>query len=271
MSGIAPLLAEPRPLVMGVLNVTPDSFSDGGKFCSVPAALSHALKMIGQKADIIDIGGESTRPNAELVSPDLELQRVLPVIKAIREHSDICLSIDTSTPEVMVAAADLGVDLINDVRALTRSGAMAAAVKTGLPVCLMHMKGDPETMQTNPQYDNLVGEINRFFIARINACIEAGMDQDQILLDPGFGFGKLPEHNLQLINRLGEFLVHELPLLVGLSRKSTITKIVDDPLIGSVSGAIMAVGKGAKIVRVHDVGETVDALKIMASITTETL
>jgi len=271
VSGIAPLLAEPRPLVMGVLNVTPDSFSDGGKFCSVPAALSHALKMIGQKADIIDIGGESTRPNAERVSPDLELQRVLPVIKAIREHSDICLSIDTSTPEVMVAAADLGVDLINDVRALTRSGAMAAAVKTGLPVCLMHMKGDPKTMQTNPQYDNLVGEINRFFLTRINACIEAGMDQDQILLDPGFGFGKLPEHNLQLINRLGEFLVHELPLLVGLSRKSTITKIVDDPLIGSISGAIMAVGKGAKIVRVHDVGETVDALKILASITTETL
>jgi len=256
---------------MGVLNITPDSFSDGGQFLSRSAALDHALEMISDRVDIIDIGGESTRPQAEPVPLEVELERVLPIIKGIREHSDICLSIDTSTPEVMAAAAQLGVDLINDVRALTRPGALIAAAATGLPVCLMHMQGDPETMQVNPRYSNLIEEINGLFSSRIEACIEAGISKEDILLDPGFGFGKSPKHNLQLINRLDEFLIHGLPLLVGLSRKSTIAKIVDDRLIGSVSGAVMAVIRGARIVRVHDVAETVDALKVVTAISTETL
>ena len=256
---------------MGVINVTPDSFSDGGKFVSVPSALDRALVMISEKVDLIDVGGESTRPQADSISPQLELDRVIPVIKAIREHSDVCLSIDTSTPEVMAEAAAEGVDLINDVRALRRPGALKMAAQTGLPVCLMHMQGDPKTMQMNPQYTNLTEEINSFFSSRIEACHEAGIPRENIVLDPGFGFGKLPEHNLELINRLDEFLGHGMPLLVGLSRKSTIARIVDDRVVGSIAGAIMAVIHGAKVVRVHDVGETVEALKMVTAITTESL
>jgi dihydropteroate synthase len=256
---------------MGVINVTPDSFSDGGKFVSVPSALDRALAMISEKVDLIDVGGESTRPQADSISPQLELDRVIPVIKAIREHSDVCLSIDTSTPEVMAEAAAEGVDLINDVRALRRPGALKMAAQTGLPVCLMHMQGDPKTMQMNPQYTNLIEEINNFFSSRIEACHEAGIPRENIVLDPGFGFGKLPEHNLELVNRLDEFLGHGMPLLVGLSRKSTIARIVDDRVIGSIAGAIMAVIHGAKVVRVHDVGETVEALKMVTAITTESL
>ncbi len=256
---------------MGVINVTPDSFSDGGKFVSVSSALDRALEMISEEVDIIDVGGESTRPQADSISPQLELDRVIPVIKAIRTHSDVCLSIDTSTPEVMAAAATEGVDLINDVRALRRPGALTMAAQTSLPVCLMHMQGDPKTMQMNPQYTDLIEEINSFFSSRINACLEAGIPRENIVLDPGFGFGKSPEHNLELVNRLEEFLGHGLPLLVGLSRKSTIGRIVDDRLIGSIAGAIMAVIHGAKVVRVHDVGETVEALKMVTAITTESL
>jgi dihydropteroate synthase len=256
---------------MGVLNVTPDSFSDGGQFLSSSAALERGLEMISDSVDIIDIGGESTRPQAEPVSLEVELERVLPVITAIRERSDVCLSIDTSTPEVMAAAAELGVDLINDVRALVRPGALAVAAESGLPVCLMHMQGDPETMQLNPKYTDLIEEINRFFGSRIRACTAAGISSEKILLDPGFGFGKSPRHNLQIINRLDEFFDHGLPLLVGLSRKSTIAKIVDDLLTGSVSGAVIAVMRGARIVRVHDVAETVEALKVVTAISTERL
>ena len=256
---------------MGVINVTPDSFSDGGKFVSVPSALDRALAMISEEVDLIDVGGESTRPQSDSISPQLELDRVIPVIKAIREHSDVCLSIDTSTPEVMAEAAVEGVDLINDVRALRRPGALKMAAQTGLPVCLMHMQGDPKTMQMNPQYTNLIEEINSFFSSRIEACHEAGIPRENIVLDPGFGFGKLPEHNLELVNRLSEFLGHGMPLLVGLSRKSTIARIVDDRVIGSIAGAIMAVIHGAKVVRVHDVGETVEALKMVTAITTESL
>jgi dihydropteroate synthase len=256
---------------MGVINVTPDSFSDGGKFVSVTSALDRALAMISEKVDLIDVGGESTRPQADSISPQLELDRVIPVIKAIREHSDVCLSIDTSTPEVMAEAAAEGVDLINDVRALRRPGALKMAAQTGLPVCLMHMQGDPKTMQMNPQYTDLIEEINGFFSSRIAACHDAGIPRENIMLDPGFGFGKLPEHNLELVNRLDEFLGHGMPLLVGLSRKSTIARIVDDRVIGSIAGAIMAVIHGAKVVRVHDVGETVEALKMVTAITTESL
>jgi dihydropteroate synthase len=271
VSRFVALLGSSRPLVMGVLNVTPDSFSDGGKFDSVSSALDRALQMISEKVDLIDVGGESTRPQADPITPQLELDRVIPVIKAIRQHSDVCLSIDTSTPDVMAAAAEVGVDLINDVRALARPGALKMAAQTGLPVCLVHMQGSPSTMQVNPQYADLIEEINRFFTSRIEACREAGIAKENIVLDPGFGFGKLPEHNLELVNRLDEFLVHGLPLLVGLSRKSTIAGIVDDRLVGSVAGAIMAVVHGAKFVRVHDVRETVDALKIVTAITTESL
>ena len=256
---------------MGVINVTPDSFSDGGKFVSVPSALDRALAMISEEVDLIDVGGESTRPQSDSISPQLELDRVIPVIKAIRAQSDVCLSIDTSTPEVMAEAAAEGVDLINDVRALRRPGALKMAAQTGLPVCLMHMQGDPKTMQMNPQYTNLTEEINSFFSSRIEACHEAGIPRENIVLDPGFGFGKLPEHNLELINRLDEFLGHGMPLLVGLSRKSTIARIVDDRVVGSIAGAIMAVIHGAKVVRVHDVGETVEALKMVTAITTESL
>lgn len=256
---------------MGVLNVTPDSFSDGGQFFSVDSAKRQAIRMIEQGADIIDVGGESTRPAAEIVSPAIEIDRVLPVISGIRAEFDVCISVDTSTPEVMQAAADSGVDLINDVRALRRDNALEVARQTGLPICLMHMKGDPGTMQLDPRYEDLILEINQFFDERISRCEDAGIPRDRLLLDPGFGFGKTPEHNLRIVNRLASFLEHGLPLLVGLSRKSTIAKITEDLLIGSVAGAMIAVANGASIVRVHDVSETVNALRVSAAISRESL
>lgn len=256
---------------MGVLNVTPDSFSDGGWYLDAGAAKQHAAKMVEQGADIIDLGGESTRPGASVVPTAVELERVLPVISSIREVSDVCISIDTSSPEVMAAAADLGVDLINDVRSLRRDGALEVAEQTGLHVCLMHMKGDPETMQMHPCYENLMDEVNQFFVERISSCEQAGISRDLMLLDPGFGFGKTPEHNLQLVNRLSSFAHHGLPLLVGLSRKSTIAKITEDLLIGSVAGAVMAAANGARILRVHDVGETVKAVRVSDAISRESL
>jgi dihydropteroate synthase len=256
---------------MGVLNVTPDSFSDGGQFLSVDAAMSHAMQMVKQGVDIIDVGGESTRPAAAAITPEMELERVLPVISSIREETDVCISIDTSAPEVMQSAAELGVDLINDVRALRREGALKIAAQTGLHVCLMHMKGDPGTMQLDPRYENLIPEINQFFEERISRCEEIGIPRHRILLDPGFGFGKTPEHNMQIINRLSGFLEHRLPVLVGLSRKSTIARITEDLLSGSVAGAVIAAANGAKIVRVHDVAETVSALRMSAAISSESL
>ena len=271
MSRLTPLLDESRPLVMGILNVTPDSFSDGGQFLAPSAALQQAEKMIKGGADIIDVGAESTRPGARTGSPEEEMERLLPVITGIREQFDICISVDTSSPEVIQETAGLDVDLINDVRALRRDGALAAAAQTGLPVCLVHMKGNPLTMQMEPCYQNLLQEINDFFLERISACNQAGINKNRILLDPGFGFGKTPEHNLRLINRLESFREHGLPLLVGLSRKSTITRITDDQLMGSVTGALLAIDGGAKIVRVHDVAETVSAVKVTTAIRTESL
>ena len=271
MSRLTPLLDESRPLVMGILNVTPDSFSDGGQFLAPSAALQQAEKMIKGGADIIDVGAESTRPGARTGSPEEEMERLLPVITGIREQFDICISVDTSSPEVIQETAGLDVDLINDVRALRRDGALAAAAQTGLPVCLVNMKGNPLTMQMEPCYQNLLQEINDFFLERISACNQAGINKNRILLDPGFGFGKTPEHNLRLINRLESFREHGLPLLVGLSRKSTITRITDDQLMGSVTGALLAIDGGAKIVRVHDVAETVSAMKVTTAIRTESL
>ncbi len=266
------MLSLELPAVMGVLNVTPDSFSDGGQFNDPERATARALQMVAEGAQIIDVGGESTRPGAEPVSIAEELTRTIPVIEAIRARCDIAISIDTSTPEVMHAAAEAGASLINDVRALRRPGALEAAAKSGLPVCLMHMQGEPANMQDNPRYDDLLADIRAFFLERMEQCAGAGISEERVLLDPGFGFGKTPEQNLLLINRLAEFAALGRPLLVGLSRKSTIGKIVgaaSDRLFGSVAGAVVATINGASILRVHDVAATVEALKVVTAIDRE--
>lgn len=269
MNSIEALLVQGRPIVMGILNTTPDSFSDGGQYSDPDAALDHAMAMVEEGAHIIDVGGESTRPGAGAVSVSEELDRVIPVIRGIRALSEIPISIDTSKPEVMLAAAEAGASLINDVKALREDGAIDAAAQTGLPVCLMHMKGEPRTMQKNPEYRDLVSEISEFFEERIDTCTKAGIDVSKLILDIGFGFGKTPEHNLALINRLDEFHRFKLPLLVGLSRKSTIGLIDEDRLSGSLAGLLAALDKGANLIRVHDVKETVAAIKVWLSIQEE--
>jgi dihydropteroate synthase len=264
--------------VMGILNVTPDSFSDGGKVyqgnsLSVEAALMSAAEMVDDGATIIDIGGESTRPGAAPVSPDEELARVIPVIERISKELDIVISVDTSTPEVMREAALFGVGLINDVRSLAREGALNGAVNTGLPVCLMHMKGSPVDMQNMPSYSNVLEEVIGYLQAQVERCVAAGISREQIILDPGFGFGKTLEHNLQLLNRLDEFHQLGLPLLVGTSRKSMIgqalNRDVDQRLSGSLATVAMAIMKGAKIIRVHDVKETVDVVNMVQTVMNE--
>ena len=269
MSRLPGLLTSGRPLVMGILNVTPDSFSDGGKFIDLNKAVSHARQMVDGGVDIIDVGGESTRPGAAPVSVEAECDRVIPVIEAIRTETEVALSCDTSKSEVMHAAATAGIDLINDVYALRAEGATHVASTSGLPVCLMHMQGEPRTMQGNPAYENLTGEIRSFFEERIAACVAAGIERDKLILDIGFGFGKTPAHNLTLVNRLRSFLDFNLPLLVGLSRKSTIGQIVDDRLTGSLAGGLAALERGARIIRVHDVAETVAAVRVWRSIQAE--
>lgn len=259
------MLSCDRPLVMGILNVTPDSFSDGGRFSTVDSALTHAREMVSSGADIIDIGGESTRPGANPVSASEEIERVLPVIQAIRRESDVAISVDTSKGQLIHAVQSEDIDLINDVCALRHEGAMDAASQSGLPVCLMHMLGEPRTMQQNPVYEDVVSEVFDFFANRVSACETAGIPKSRLILDIGFGFGKSPEDNLRLINQLPRFLEFGLPMLVGLSRKSTIGRIVDDPLIGSVSGALFALSKGARILRVHDVAQTVSAIRVWRS------
>ncbi len=269
MSRLRGLLRESRPLVMGILNTTPDSFHDGGAWLRLPDAVGRASDMISEGVDIIDVGGESTRPGAVPVDGHEEMSRVIPVIAEIRKMSDVAISVDTSTPEVIEAAARHDIDLVNDVRALRRPGALEAVAGTELPVCLMHMKGEPRTMQARPHYEDLMGEIRAFFRERISACVAGGISRNRLLLDPGFGFGKTPAHNLKIINRLPELAVEDLPLLVGLSRKSTIAGITDNPLIGSVAGALVAIERGARIVRVHDVAETVSALRVVTAISRE--
>ncbi|CAM4061841.1 dihydropteroate synthase [Vibrio neonatus] len=255
------------PQVMGILNVTPDSFSDGGKYNQIEDALTQARKMIAAGASIIDIGGESTRPNAPEVSLAQELQRVIPVIKALRAESDVWISIDTSKAEVMLQAADAGADLINDVRALQEPGALEAAAKSGLPICLMHMQGQPKTMQLNPQYDDLLSEVSQFLDERILACEKVGISRDKLILDPGFGFGKTLQNNYHLLERLHEFHRFNMPILAGMSRKSMVFKLLDkapaDCVSGSVACAVIAAQKGAQIIRVHDVAETVDAVRVV--------
>lgn len=255
--------------VMGILNVTPDSFSDGGRFNSRDAALSQARRMVEQGAAFIDVGGESTRPGAAPVSVQEELDRVCPAVEAIAQELDVVVSVDSSTPEVFREAARLGAGLLNDVRALNRDGAVEAALETGLPVCLMHMQGQPEDMQDRPSYQSVLREVSAFLMDRVRVAEQAGIPSDRILLDPGFGFGKSLAHNLQLLNALERLQVLGYPLLVGLSRKSMLGSItgreVSERLPASLAVATISALKGASIIRVHDVGETVDAVKVVSA------
>ena len=250
---------------MGILNVTPDSFSDGGQFQSLEAALRQTDAMIQGGADIIDIGGESTRPGARRPSQQEELDRVLPILDGVQARFDVPISIDSSTPEVISAAASLEVAMINDVRALTLPGAVAAVGDFAL-VALMHMQGTPESMQVAPRYQDLFGEINGFFSERIQALELGGISRERLILDPGFGFGKTPDQNFELIRGLSEFGVFDRPLMIGLSRKSSLRTVTDDILSASVAGALAAVAAGASLIRVHDVGATVGALAVWKAI-----
>ncbi len=256
-----------RPHVMGILNVTPDSFSDGGKFNSLDNALLQAERMIQAGVSIIDIGGESTRPGAPDVSLEEELARVIPAIKAIRAKFDVWISIDTSKAEVMRQAVEAGADLINDVRALQEPGALEAAADANVPVCLMHMKGQPRTMQANPNYDGVLMDVEAFLKERVEACEAVGISKEQLILDPGFGFGKTIEHNYHLLAHLEKFHRLGLPVLAGMSRKSMIFKLLDkapaDCMVASVTCATIAAMKGAQIIRVHDVEDTLEAMKII--------
>ena len=256
--------------VMGVLNVTPDSFSDGGRFDRLQQALAHARQMVEDGASFIDVGGESTRPGAKPVSLQQELDRVCPVVEAIAGELDVVISVDTSAPQVMTQAAALGAGLINDVRALTREGALQAAANTGLPVCLMHSQGEPDIMQNNPQYQDVCAQVSLFLAQRILAAQGVGIDSSRIMLDLGFGFGKSLEHNLQLLARAEQFTVLGYPLLLGLSRKSMLGAItgrnVEERLPASLAAATICAMKGASVVRVHDVRETVDVVKMAAAI-----
>lgn len=258
-----------RPLVMGVLNVTPDSFSDGGDFFSRESALRQALAMQADGADIIDIGGESTRPGASDVSAAEEIDRVLPVIEALAAQSDVIISVDTSKPEVMRAAVGAGASLINDVFALRREGALEAASVLPAGISLMHMLGTPRTMQENPAYAAIPGDIVAFLKERISACEAAGIDRERLIVDPGFGFGKTDAHNLALLRRLDRVAALGLPLLVGLSRKRTLGNLTGRPpkarIAAGVAAAVLAVERGAHIVRTHDVAATADALKVVTA------
>ena len=258
-----------RPIVMGVLNVTPDSFSDGGRFLPLEAAVAHGLRLVEEGAAIIDIGGESTRPGAAPVSVEEELRRVLPVVERLRQETQAVISIDTSKPEVIREAAAAGAGLINDVRALTEPGALEAAAASGSAICVMHMQGDPRTMQRAPSYVDVVKEVKAFLDERVQRCRAAGVPSDRIVVDPGFGFGKNLEHNLELLRRLRD-LQGEWPLLVGLSRKSMVGTLTGrsagERVHGSVALAVIASINGARIVRAHDVAATVDALKMVAAV-----
>jgi len=259
-----------RPHVMGIVNVTPDSFSDGGKYSSTDLAVEHGLALIAEGADILDIGGESTRPGAPPVSLDEELRRVMPVIEALAAVSTVPLSIDTYKPEVMRSAIAAGVDIVNDVRALQEDGAVEIVAKSDVGVCLMHMQGMPQTMQLAPSYQDVVSEVVQFLTDRMYVVTSAGIAIDRIVLDPGFGFGKTTAHNIALIQHLTEIDAIGRPLLVGLSRKSVLGKIAggdeQQRLHAGLAASVISAMKGAKIVRVHDVKATVDALKIVTAV-----
>lgn len=263
-------LALDRPRLCGIVNVTPDSFSDGGRFLDPQAAVEHGLRLVAEGADLLDVGGESTRPGAAEVSAADEIARVAPVIEALARQTSVPISIDTGKAEVMRAAVAAGAGLINDVRALRGEGALDAAAALGVPVCLMHMQGEPRTMQEAPYYDDVVGDVHRFLAERLFACQMAGIDKKKILVDPGFGFGKTLEHNLALLRALARF--PELaPVMVGLSRKSMIAALTGreapaERAAGSAAAALIAVQRGAAIVRVHDVAVTRDALAVWQAV-----
>jgi len=256
--------------VMGILNLTPDSFSDGGQFLNPDAAIQRVKEMIEEGADIIDIGGESTRPGAQPLTAEEEVQRVVPVIEAVRTKYNIPMSIDTSKAEVMKAAIAAGATMINDVRALQEPGALDAAAELQVPVCLMHMQGQPRTMQQNPTYADVVNDVRSFLLARLRACVDAGIDRKNLLIDPGFGFGKTLAHNLSLLKHLPEFVSMGLPILVGISRKSMLGTIldaeVDQRVAGGLATTVLGFEAGAKVFRVHDVKQTVDALKVCQAV-----
>ena len=257
------------PRIMGIVNVTPDSFSDGGKFNTTDKAVAHGMELVEQGADILDIGGESTRPGATPVPLAEELNRVIPVIKALAQ-AGVPLSIDTYKPEVMRAAIDAGADIVNDVCALQENGALEIVAASQVGVCLMHMQGRPQTMQVDTQYQEVVKEVADFLAARLKAAEQAGIARERIVLDPGFGFGKRTEHNLTLLNHLSSLQSSGLPLLIGLSRKSVLGQVVglsiDERIHASIAASVVSVMKGANIVRVHDVKPTADALKIVSAV-----
>ncbi len=265
----------PTPKIMGILNITPDSFSDGGSYhkagyLSLDLVLKRAEQMLAEGADILDVGGESTRPGAAIVSEQEELDRVIPVVEALVEKLGALVSVDTSTARVIRESAQKGAGIINDVRALTRDGALAAAAETGLPVCLMHMQGQPQTMQQAPQYQDVVADVLTYLRERMVACSAAGITKERILIDPGFGFGKTLAHNLALLARLPELAVLGAPILVGLSRKSMLGQLlnrgVDERLAGSLALALTAAERGAAIIRVHDVAATKDVLTVRSAL-----
>ena len=254
------------PQIMGILNFTPDSFSDSGQFFSLDKALFQVEKMLKEGATIIDIGGESTRPMAEEVPETEELQRVIPLVEAVQKRFDCWISVDTSKAIVMQEAAKVGMDLINDIRALREPGALEIAGQLNLPTCIMHMQGQPRTMQTNPHYDDVVQDVYQFLETRTQACLEAGIAKENIIWDMGFGFGKTVQHNYKLLQQLVQFCKSGYPILAGLSRKSMIGAVLDKPVtervVGSVAGALIAAQNGATILRVHDVAATADVLKV---------
>ncbi|MGC0840924.1 dihydropteroate synthase [Pantoea agglomerans] len=255
------------PHVMGILNVTPDSFSDGGKHNALVDALTHTNEMVNAGATIIDVGGESTRPGADEVSVEEELERVIPVIDAIAQRFEVWISVDTSKADVIREAARVGAHIINDVRSLSEPGALEAAAATGLPVCLMHMQGEPRTMQQAPVYENILSEVDTYFAQQIARCEAAGIKKERLILDPGFGFGKNLSHNYELLAHLGDFHHFGPPLLVGMSRKSMIGQLLNvgpsQRLTGSLSCAVIAAMQGAQIIRAHDVKETAEAMRVV--------
>ena len=263
------------PVCMGIINVTPDSFSDGAQLqrtgtdhfeVDLDLTLSRAEKMVRDGAIFIDVGGESTRPGAETVSVEEQLARVIPVIEAIHKNLDVCISVDTSSADVIREAITAGAELVNDIRALTNSGALQRAVESDVAICLMHMQGQPRTMQTTYKYDDVVKEVIEFLQQRVQSCIQAGVDKDRLLVDPGFGFGKSIEQNFKLLKHLSEFASIDVPLLVGISRKSMIGGAIDRPvdqrLAGSIAATTQALNGGARIIRTHDVAATLDAIRV---------
>ena len=276
MSVFPPGRSMPTCRVMGIVNVTPDSFSDGNRYLECEAALAHARQLVQEGADWLDVGGESTRPGAEPVSLREELRRVVPLIKALKQDPGITVpvSIDTTKPEVMSAAVEAGAELVNDVNGLHAAGAVELCAELGIPVCIMHMQGQPRTMQKAPTYQDVLSEVMASLLGRVAVCEKAGIARDNIIIDPGFGFGKTPDHNLRLLNQLDRFVGEGLPVLVGLSRKSLFQAVLGAPvserLVGSVAAGLIAAQKGAAFVRVHDVKATCDALRVWQAVSTET-